>query len=206
MISHNSAPQSGDRVGDVTRTEGPGTRRALRRSGPVASVSDVEVRRARPDDADAMAQTVMQGLATYRAFAPAGWEPPAVVADVGAIQEKLEDREVWKRVADDAGSVVAHVVFFDSALSQHAPAEPGLAHLWHLFVREPYWGTGLAGDLLGQATAAARERGFTAMRLATAELHVRARRFYEREGWHLAAGPFEAPDMGLALVEYRRVL
>ncbi len=166
----------------------------------------MDVRPAVPADADAMTETVRQGLETYRAFAPPGWEPPAVVADVEAVREKLENPEAWKRVADDDGAVVAHVVFFDSALSRTAPSEPGLAHLWHLFVREPYWGTGLARDLLGQATAAAREGGFAAMRLATADLHTRARRFYEREGWHVTDGPFAVPDMGLDLVEYRRAL
>ncbi len=166
----------------------------------------MHLRPAVPDDADAMARTVAQGLETYRTFAPVGWEPPAAVSDVAVIRTKLEDPAVWCRVAEDDGAMAAHCVLFDSALSQHAPAVPGLAHLWHLFVREPYWGTGVSGDLLAQATAAAREQGFTAMRLATAELHARARRFYEREGWHRGAGPFAAPDMGLALVEYRRAL
>ncbi len=166
----------------------------------------MHVRPASPDDAGAMSETVAQGLATYRSFAPAGWEPPASVADVAVIRAKLEDPAVWCRIAEEDGATAAHAVFFDSTASERAPGEAGLAHLWHLFVREPYWGSGVARELLTEATEAAHAEGFTAMRLATAELHARARRFYEREGWQLAAGPFDAPEMGLALVEYRRAL
>ena len=41
------------------------------------------------------------------------------------------------------------------------------------------------------------------MRLHTPAEHVRARRFYEREGWTASSGPFYEPMLGLTLVTYR---
>jgi GNAT superfamily N-acetyltransferase len=73
-----------------------------------------------------------------------------------------------------------------------------------LFVRAPWWGTGLASRLHGEACAAALSRGFTTMRLFTPAEQGRARRFYEREGWRLAEGPYADTELGLSIVEYRR--
>ena len=53
---------------------------------------------------------------------------------------------------------------------------PGLAHLWMLFIREPWWGTGLAPHLLALAVEEAAARGYDAMRLYTpARPRARAR-------------------------------
>jgi GNAT superfamily N-acetyltransferase len=60
-----------------------------------------------------------------------------------------------------------------------------------------------AEELARFAIAAARERGFSAMRLFTPAAHARARRFYEREGWVEAGEEFHAPGPDLVLVEYR---
>jgi hypothetical protein len=50
---------------------------------------------------------------------------------------------------------------------------------------------------------AARELGFSELRLFVAEGQARARRFYEREGWRPAGEPFDDPIPGLRMVEYR---
>jgi ribosomal protein S18 acetylase RimI-like enzyme len=75
-----------------------------------------------------------------------------------------------------------------------------------LFVREPWWGTGLATRLLARAVAEAQARGYGAMRLHTPGEHRRARRFYEREGWTADDPAFYEPMLGLTLVTYRRAL
>jgi GNAT superfamily N-acetyltransferase len=85
--------------------------------------------------------------------------------------------------------------------------EPGVAHLWMLFLPTRFWGTGLATTLLARAVEEARAAGrYTAMRLHTPAEQARARRFYEREGWVAANPPFYEPMLGLALVTYRRAL
>ena len=75
-----------------------------------------------------------------------------------------------------------------------------------LFVRSPWWGSGLAARLNADACAAAAGRGFAAMRLFTPAQQPRARRFYEREGWTLSPPPQHDAQLGLEIVEYRKTL
>ena len=79
-------------------------------------------------------------------------------------------------------------------------------HFWMLFVRPPWWGSGLAHRLHAAACAEARARGFAALRLFTPAAQARARAFYEREGWTVAGAPFAHDTMGIDMVEYRRPL
>ena len=101
-------------------------------------------------------------------------------------------------IAEEDGLVAGHVGFFP---------QPGVqdgAHLWQLFLRPPWWGSGVAGDLLRQAVAAALDQGYRRMRLITPRDQVRARAFYEREGFsHTGWEALEQP-LGLVLVEYAR--
>jgi GNAT superfamily N-acetyltransferase len=75
-----------------------------------------------------------------------------------------------------------------------------------LFVRPPWWGSGLAARLHGLAVQEAGLRGYEALRLHTPAGNARARAFYEREGWHAVGRPIPEPLLGLDLVEYRRDL
>ena len=75
-----------------------------------------------------------------------------------------------------------------------------------LFVREPWWGTGLAAHLLALAVTEAANHGYAEMRLVTPAAHSRARAFYEREGWTTDGVATPEPMLGLDLVEYRREL
>ena len=85
-------------------------------------------------------------------------------------------------------------------------ADPGLAHLWQLFVRPSHGGSGAAPELLDAAVQAAAERGYDRMRLFAAAGQVRARRFYEREGWTAPEPPRPDPAFGMDTVEYRRTV
>ena len=87
----------------------------------------------------------------------------------------------------------------------HAVPETRLSHLGKLFVVPAHWGRGTATTLLHNAIAAARERGFTMMRLFTPEGQGRARRFYEREGFRTVGPPREV-GLGIPVFEYRRAL
>ena len=57
--------------------------------------------------------------------------------------------------------------------------------------------------LMARAVEEASEAGFTCMRLGTPTGQVRARRFYEREGWTQVAEIEDTP-LGFPVVEYRR--
>jgi GNAT superfamily N-acetyltransferase len=162
--------------------------------------------RATPEHAAELAATVATGFETYRAFAPPDWRPPAEVSSVGATRKRLADPDVWGLLARTAtGAPVGHISFGASTMSRWPGGRDDLAHLWHFFVREPFWGTGVAATLHREAVAEAARQGYAEMRLYTPDRQARARRFYEREGWVVRGGPM-ASDLGLPLVEYRRRL
>ena len=106
-----------------------------------------------------------------------------------------------------AAQSAGHVAFTQAREREEPrPDIPGLAHLWMLFVRPPWWGSGLAGRLNGLAVGEAAARGYAAIRLHTPAGNARARAFYEREGWSTDGAAIPEPLLGLDLVEYRRDL
>jgi len=148
-----------------------------------------------------------EGFDTYRAFAPAGWEPPDRLELALGMAAYLRRPDQWCGVAEaDDGSVLGHVAVSPAATHARPSDEPGLAHLQNLFVARAAWGTGVAAALHAAALQAAASRGFAAMRLFTPVEQARARRFYEREGWSPIGEPFVEAHLPFGLLEYRRAL
>jgi GNAT superfamily N-acetyltransferase len=170
-------------------------------------MSSYAFRAATRDDAPAIVAITIEGFEGYRAFAPAGWEPPSAADELDRLSGLLGRDDVWYRVAEHTGEIVGHVGFLPAANLVWAPSDDrGLVHFRQLFVRKGYWGSGLATTLHAAAIEEARARGFTSMRLFTPAGQMRARRFYEREGWTLARPPAIEPRIGLEIAEYRRPL
>jgi GNAT superfamily N-acetyltransferase len=164
-----------------------------------------EFRLAGPGDADELLRTLELAFEGYRAFAPDTWEPPPL--DDHGVSERLADSAVWCQIASAAGEPAGHVALMPAAIHGGWPEpDPGLAHLWQMFVREPFWGSGLAATLHGAVIEEALRRGFARFRLFTPAGQGRARRFYERERWTLAAPPFFDEGFGMQIAEYRRPL
>ena len=92
-------------------------------------------------------------------------------------------------MAVDAGGEPAGHVGITHAAERERPHVriPGRAHLWMLFVRPPWWGSGLAARLHRLGLEEAARQGYETIRLYTPHGAARARAFYEREGWELAA-------------------
>jgi GNAT superfamily N-acetyltransferase len=150
-------------------------------------------------DAPAFGALIAAGFALYRAFQPAGWEPPGAERETARTAERLAREGTWAQLALD-GDRPAGCVLFEPAPE---PGAAGVAHLANLFVAPPWWGTGVAARLHGAAVAAMRERGYAVGRLFTPAAQARARRFYEREGWRLAGPPSWGELLEMSLVEYR---
>jgi GNAT superfamily N-acetyltransferase len=150
-------------------------------------------------DAPAFGALIAGGFDLYRAFQPAGWEPPRAEEETARTVERLTRRGSWARLAVD-GEEPAGCVLFEPAPE---PEAAGVAHLANLFVARPWWGTGLAVRLHAAAVAAMRERGHRTGRLFTPAAQARARRFYEREGWRPAGPPSWGELLEMSLVEYR---
>jgi GNAT superfamily N-acetyltransferase len=156
-------------------------------------------------DARALAEAIAAGFEGYRDFAPEGWQPPAIETEVARVLPLLESSDLWCVVAERDGRVVGHSGF-QPARTSIEPDESGeLAHFRTLFVAPEWWGSGLAADLHARVLAEAARRGYTTIRLFTPAGQARARRFYEREGWHRYGEPRDS-SAGLLTVEYRRAL
>jgi GNAT superfamily N-acetyltransferase len=157
-------------------------------------------------DAEQIAAVLAEGFEGYRPIAPPGWDPPDARAELDQLRGFLDNDEVWCLVAEVDGEPAGQVAIMPTRLHQQPSEDAELAQLWQLFVRPPFWGTGLATELHAEAVREARSRGFTSMRLFTPAEQTRARRFYEREGWTAAGEPADHLDVGIPVVEYRRAI
>ena len=176
---------------------------------------DFELRLLTHDDAEAMGESVRDGFESFRAWAPEGWDPPAAVSHPEELHTALARPTTWGLLASEGGRVAGHAAFtqaversFPPSLDRQGPRTPipGLAHLWQLFVRRPWWGTGLATELNRRIVAEAAAQGYEAIRLLTPAGSARGRAFYEREGWETDGIQLPEPALGLDLVLYRRRL
>jgi putative acetyltransferase len=119
----------------------------------------VSLRPATPEDAPAIS-----AIHLLSAFMP-----PLETAEENLrfVRERLMiENQVW--VAEAGGDLAGYVAFNDNWIS-------------HLFVHPDHQGQGLGSDLLAHAMADQRDR-----QLWTFEKNVRARKFYEANGWVLA--------------------
>ena len=166
----------------------------------------LRLRPATPADAEVLDAAVAEGFASYLDFAPPGWRPPQPLELALGIGVRLQRPTVRAWMADVGGEPAGHVTYLPATESQVGSDDPTLAHLEQLFVRRAFWGTPVATALLRRAVEEAAREGYAAMRLGTPTGQLRARRFYEREGWAVSGEPFVAEPIGLELVEYRRDL
>jgi GNAT superfamily N-acetyltransferase len=188
----------------VVAPEGPSARRYRLRE---VSAQHLSFRPATTSDAERLGRAVVEGIEDYRSFAPQGWTPPALSAEVETLRGRLGDEQVWCLLAETGdGELAGQITVLPAARAVHPVDDPALAHLANLFVRRDLWGTGLAGALHAAAVDTARGRGFSAIRLFSAAGQRRARRFYEREGWLPAGEEFYDAALGLAVIEYRYAL
>jgi peroxiredoxin/GNAT superfamily N-acetyltransferase len=162
-------------------------------------------RQATPADAALLAETADLCFEAYQEFAP-GWRNPTSEDREERLEERLASPDVWALLAFDGDEPAGHGSLTERSPLPAAAAPPGHAKVWQLFVRPKWQGTGLATDLLRAVEREAIERGFARMALWTPRDSVRARRFYEREGWVVSRREQWESPMGLPLVEYVRQL
>ena len=185
----------------------PGRVLSIRENPRVTAQPDaLAFRPATAADAGRLADVLVEGFESFRAFAPPEWRGADRDEVVEVLAGRLGRPRIWGLVAEDGEQVAGYVTLLPAAESRTPVDDPALAQFWMLFVRAPWWGTGLARRLHGAACEAATALGFTAMRLYTPAGQARARRFYEREGWTAATEPYFDSTFGLTIVEYRRPL
>ena len=171
-----------------------------------APPAGIELRIARRDEGLRVDELIRAELRRYGEWAAPGWQlgpaPPDVIR---RLEENFADPErAWILLAEADGELVG-VVSLGLATGVDAdPLPEGTVHLWQMFVRRDWQGSGLAGALHDRVVEQALERGCTRMVLWTPVGAAQARRFYEREGWTPSGEEMKESPIGLPLVQYER--
>lgn len=114
----------------------------------------------------------------------------------------MKDPTAAVLVAVDLEGVVLGVVQANEVLD--APRD--LPEITMLYVDPRAWSSGIASDLLSAGADWIADREHTSARLRVVEDHLRARRFYEREGWTPDPNLEPATNEFARLIYYRRKL
>ena len=163
------------------------------------------IRPATTADLGAIADNLVEGLATYRGWTPMAWSPPARTEMLIGLLQRFPRDGSWAHLALRGSAPAGHIMIRPDRDAEGEP-RPGVALLTQLFVREEHWGSGLAQRLHALGVAGMVERGFAYGRLLVANGHRRAEAFYARQGW-TATGHLETSgELGLELAEYLLVL
>ena len=156
------------------------------------------------DDVPGIERVTRAGFEIYRAFAPPGWDPPSDMTHGTA--RRLVVPGTWSVVAVEEDEIAGFGAFSPARVGSDGELIEGLAHIWAVFVLEPFWGTGMAGQIMDALIERIAADGFAQARLYVAAEQRRARGFYRREGWHEAGEPVYEPRLQLDLVEMRRAV
>ena len=160
------------------------------------------VRRARPDDAVAIAEVhVRTWQAAYEHVFGA-----ELLAGV-TVEQRLP---MWRQLLG-AGEQTAFVAEAeDGAVVGWCSVGPCRdadgdrdGELWGIYVLPSAWGGDAGTALLEAGVGALRESGYTELILWVLEDNPRARRFYEREGWALEGARKEDTFLGVTVAEVR---
>jgi RimJ/RimL family protein N-acetyltransferase len=152
-------------------------------------------------DLGMIADNLVEGLSTYRGWTPMAWNPPARTEMLIGLLQRFRRDGSWAHVAFERSAPAGHIMIRPDRDEADAP-RGDVALLTQLFVREPYWGSGLATQLHGLGVADMSARGFASGRLLVANGHARAQRFYAREGWQPTGHLETSGELGLELAEY----
>lgn len=159
------------------------------------------IRPAKTSDLGTIADNLVEGLSTYRGWTPVGWNPPQRTEMLIGLLQRFPRDGSWAQVAFERQAPAGHISLRPDR-DEDGEQRPEVALITHLFVREAYWGSGLAVQLHERGVADMRERGFGSGRLLVASGHGRARAFYEREGWTATGHVETSGELGLELAEY----
>jgi ribosomal protein S18 acetylase RimI-like enzyme len=165
----------------------------------------LEVRRASPDDAAAIAEVHVRTWqdAYEHVFGAERLAGVTVEQRLPMWHQILHDPEQTALVAEDeTGRIVGWCTV---APSRDADAD---GELWGIYVRSEAWGSGVGSALLAAGIEALRASGYREVILWVLEDNPRARRFYEREGWAFDGVRKQDEFLGVKVTEvrYRRGL
>ncbi len=152
------------------------------------------IRRATPGDGNAILEVLAEAFDPYRAhYTPGAYADTVLTPETP--RQRLSTMTVLVAV-DGADRVVGTVAY---------QAEPsGEGHIRGMAVRPVQHGSGVARALLAQVESDLRARHCTALTLDTVKPLVRAKQFYESNGFR-ATGEVHA-FFGMELIAYRKAI
>ena len=159
------------------------------------------IRPATTADLGMIADSLVAGLSTYRGWTPIGWTPPQRTEMLIGLLQRFPRDGSWAHVAFERSQPAGHISLRPER-GEDGEQRTDVALLTQLFVREEYWGSGLATQLHAIGRDDMVRRGFSMGRLLVARGHERARAFYEREGWRATGEHETSGELGLELAEY----
>ena len=163
----------------------------------------MEIRRARLEDAAAIAEVhVRTWQAAYEhVFGAERLAGIDRAGREGLARRFATDSEYDAFVADQDGRIVGFVA---CGVAEESGKPGKQRELFAIYVVPESWGSTAASGLMHAALDAMRARGAPGAILWVLDDNPRARRFYEREGWH-PDGSAESEYLGLTvpLVRYR---
>jgi RimJ/RimL family protein N-acetyltransferase len=159
------------------------------------------IRPAKTSDLGTIADNLVEGLSTYRGWTPMAWNPPARTEMLIGLLQRFPRDGSWAHVAFVGTAPAGHITIRPDR-DEADEVRPGVALLTQLFVRQEYWGSGLAQQLHALGVADMAQRGFSSGRLLVANGHARAQAFYARQGWRPTGVLETSGELGLELAEY----
>lgn len=152
------------------------------------------IRKANPSAGPAILTCLQSAFEPFRAeYTAEAFEDTILTPDSLAL--RFSTMQIYVAEAPD-GQIVGTI-----ACNVSNPAE---GHLRGMAVAPAWQGSGVAGALLRAAEAALAEQGCIRVTLDTTQVLSRAKRFYERNGYHLSGSV--ADFFGLPLYEYAKEL
>jgi GNAT superfamily N-acetyltransferase len=177
----------------------------------VGSATNVTIRRAGVDDAEAIAAVHNASLqASYRPLIPEriahlALDPPEAAPRIPGWRRCLERPRVSTTlVACDNGQVVG---FCTLRSTPGTNAGEATGEIWALFVQPSHWRRGIGRLLCEQSLADAHRQGFAGVELWELESNANARRFFQSMGFRPDGGTrifLEHAGVSLRERRYRR--
>ena len=165
-----------------------------------------------PGDEAALAALIAACDATYRDWAPPGWEPPPSGRELERWRGRITNGSWWTRLAAErSGGRVVGLVCFTQAVAEREDGTrtmepiPGRAHVSAVFTHPDRWREGIAAATLAAAEEGMRAAGYREAQLWTPR-RAPARLFYEASGWRHDGREQWLAELSLPIVAYVKSL
>ncbi len=145
----------------------------------------ITIRRATPSDADALASFAARTFAETFAHSSTEDDMALHLSSTYSTEQQREaivDASIDVLVAEDGTSLAGYAQLRAAAAPECVTERPAI-ELWRFYVDRPWHGRGVAQQLMGAVTDAARSRSARAIWLSVWSQNERAKAFYSRYGY-----------------------